>query len=158
MWGTYSGVLGSTLVGREVDWNNPGLVIQGLDQSSCGAGSHKAVDGSYVCVGGSANKTNVTAEDYHHGIYPVDEPFLYNSGFLKLRELRLGWDVPSRLAAKARVSQMNLALVGRNLWTKTDYPNYDPENALNATNAGQGFEMGALPGLRTIGVNLTLTP
>jgi TonB-linked SusC/RagA family outer membrane protein len=158
MWGTYAGVLQESLNGREQDWDKPGRVIAGLDQSTCGAGSHSAPNGYYVCVGGKPNTTNVTAEDYYHGIYPSAEPYLYDSGFLRLREVRFGWEVPSSLTSKARVSQMNIALVGRNLWTKTDYPNYDPENALNANNAGQGFEMGALPPLRTMGINFTITP
>ena len=158
MWGTYAGILATTLQGREVDWDKPGLVVPGLDQSTCGAGSHATADGYYVCVGGQPNTTRVTAEDYRHGVYPATDPYLYDSGFLTLRELRLSWEVPSSLAAKAHVNQMNIAAVGRNLWTHTNYPNYDAENALNASNAGQGFEMGALPGLKTIGFNLTITP
>src|SRR5205085_12328834 len=110
---------------------------QGIDMATCGAGSHSSANGYYVCNGGTANTTKATAEDYFHGIYPAAEPYLFDSGFLKLRELRLSWEVPNSLASKARVSQMNIAFVGRNLWTKTDYPNYDPENALNANNAGQ---------------------
>ena len=141
MWGTYSGVLNESLKGREVDWNNPGLLIKGIDQAT-----------------GKANTDTVTSEDYRHSIYPIVEPYIFNSGFVKLRETRLSWEVPSRLAARARVSQLNIALVGRNLMTWTNYPNYDPENAVNATNAGQGFEMGAMPTTKSIGLNLTITP
>ncbi len=141
MWGTYSGVLSNTLTGREVDWNNPGLVVQGIDAAT-----------------GKPNTINVTREDYNHSIYPVVEPYIYNSGFVKLREMRFSWEVPSRVAAAARVSQMNVALVGRNLAMWTKYPNYDPENATNAGNGGQGFEMGSLPTTKSIGINLTLTP
>ncbi len=158
MWGTYAGILASTLNGREVDWDKPGLVVEGLDQATCATGSHATADGRYVCVGGTANTTRVTAEDYRHGVYPATDPYLFDSGFFTLRELRLSWEVPSSLANKAHVNQMNIAAVGRNLWTKTNYPNYDAENALNASNAGQGFEMGALPGLKTFGINLSITP
>ena len=49
-------------------------------------------------------------------------------------------------------------MVGRNLFTWTDYPNYDPENATNSGNGGQGFEMGSLPTTKSIGLNLTITP
>jgi hypothetical protein len=86
------------------------------------------------------------------------EPYVFNSGFIKLREVRLSWEVPSRLAVKARVAQLNVAFVARNLMTWTDYPNYDPENATNAGNGGQGFEMGALPTTKSFGINLTITP
>ncbi len=141
MWGSYAGVLSTSLEGREVDWDKPGRVIKGIDVKT-----------------GKPNTTIVTAEDYLHSIYPVVEPYIYNSGFIKLRETRLSWEVPSSLSAKLRVSQLNLALVGRNLMTWTDYPNYDPENATNTNNGGQGFEMGSLPTTKSIGINLTLTP
>ncbi len=141
MWGTYAGVLEGSLEGREVDWDTPGLVVKGIDEAT-----------------GAPNTTVVTAEDYRHSIYPVVEPYIYNSGFVKLRETRLSWEVPSRLASRMRVAQLNVAVVGRNLFTWTDYPNYDPENATNSGNGGQGFEMGSLPTTKSIGLNLTITP
>ena len=77
---------------------------------------------------------------------------------MKLRETRLSWEVPSRLISGMRVSQLNVALVGRNLLTWTSYPNYDPENSTNTDNGGQGFEMGSLPTTKSFGINLTITP
>lgn len=140
-WGMYAGILESTLKGREVDWDDPGLVVKGVDRTT-----------------GLANTTVVTAEDYNHTVYPIHEAAVYNTGFTKLREVRLGWDVPSSIASRLRLSQLNIAFVGRNLLTWTDFPNYDPENSTNATNAGQGFDMGAMPTTRTFGLNFTITP
>lgn len=140
-WGNYAGILSSTLEGREVDWDKPGLVVKGIDKAT-----------------GKPNTTNVTTEDYQHSIYPIAESGIYNSGFVKLREVRLSWEVPTSIAAKMRASQLNVALVGRNLKTWTKYPNYDPENATNTGNAGQGFEMGDMPTTRSLGINLTVTP
>ena len=140
-WGMYAGILSSTLKGREVDWNNPGLVVDGIDKAT-----------------GQPNTTVVTAEDYGHNLYPVQQAAVFNTGFVKLREVRLSWEVPSRVAARANLSQMNVAFVGRNLMTWTDFPNYDPENAANAGNGGQGFDMGAMPSTRSFGINLSITP
>ena len=140
-WGMYAGILESTLKGREVDWNNPGLVVDGIDKAT-----------------GKPNTTVVTAEDYGHNIYPVQQAAVFNTGFVKLREVRLSWEVPSRIAARANLSQMNVSFVGRNLMTWTDFPNYDPENAANAGNGGQGFDMGAMPSTRSFGLNLSITP
>jgi hypothetical protein len=137
----YAGILGSTLKGRQVDWNNPGLVVKGWD-----------IDSSAV------NKINVTAEDYGHNLYPTAEPAVFNSGFVKLREVRLGWDVPGNYIKRLNVAQMNVSFVGRNLMTWTSFPNYDPENATNAGNGGQGFDMGAMPSTRNLGINFTITP
>jgi TonB-linked SusC/RagA family outer membrane protein len=47
MWGEYAGVLKSSLNGRQVDWNNPGVVVKGIDVST-----------------GKANTDTVTSESY----------------------------------------------------------------------------------------------
>jgi len=145
-WGTYAGILENTLKGREVDWDDPGLVVQGLNKASCTPGP---------CV---ANTKVVTAEDYNHNVYPIPEAGLYNTGFVKLREVRLGYDIAPKYIQRLRIANANITFVGTNLFTWTDFPNYDPENAANAGNGGQGFDMGALPSTRNLGIHLTITP
>ena len=55
--------------------------------------------------------------------------YLYDTSFLKLRELRLSMELPSsltqRLLGNARSARFSLS--GRNLFTWTDYPGLDPE-------------------------------
>jgi TonB-linked SusC/RagA family outer membrane protein len=140
-WGQYAGILKRTLDGRQTDWDKPGLVIDGIDIAT-----------------GKQNTVRVTAEDYNHTVYPINEAGIYNTGFTKLREVRFSWDVPQKYATKVRASQLNVAFVGRNLFTWTNFPNYDPENSSNAGNGGQGYDMGAMPTMRTIGFNLTFVP
>jgi len=77
---------------------------------------------------------------------------------VKLREVRLGYDVPGNYIKRLNISQLNVSFVGRNLMTWTSFPNYDPENASNAGNGGQGFDMGAMPSTRNLGINFTITP
>ena len=140
-WGTYAGVLSNTLKGREVDWDNPGVVAKGIDEAT-----------------GLANTVSVTAEDLNHSVYPINAAGIYSTGFAKLREVRLNYAVSSTLASRLNLREMNVALVGRNLFTWTSFPNYDPENSSNAGNGGKGFDMGALPTMRSIGLNVTITP
>jgi TonB-linked SusC/RagA family outer membrane protein len=140
-WGMYAGVLESTLKGREVDWNKPGLVVDGIDEDT-----------------GLPNTVVVTAEDYGHNLYPIPEAATFSTSFVKLREVRLGWDMPTRYFQRLNLANVNLTFVGSNLFTWTDFPNYDPENASNAGNGGQGFDMGALPTTRNLGIHLTITP
>jgi hypothetical protein len=137
----YAGILESTLKGREVDWDKPGLVVDGIDKAT-----------------GQPNKVVVTAEDYGHNLYPTHEPAIFSTGFVKLREVRLSWDAPTSMARRVGMSQLNIAFVGRNLLTWTNFPNYDPENITNAGNGGQGFDMGAMPTTRNIGFNISVTP
>jgi len=140
-FGNYAGVLASTLRGREEDWDKPGIVVDGIDAAT-----------------GKPNTVNVTSEDYHHNWFYSIEDGIYNTGFVKLRDLRLGWDVPSKYLTGLRLSALNVALIGRNLYTWTDFPNYDPENSVSSGNSGQGFDFGALPTTKSIGINVTITP
>ena len=140
-WGMYSGILGATLAGREVDWDKPGIVVKGKDFTT-----------------GLANTTVVTAEDYQHNVYPVHEPAILPTGFVKLREVRFSWEAPRSTASMLKLSRLNLAFVGRNLFTLTDFPNYDPENSTNTGNGGQGFDMGAMSTTKSFGLNITITP
>src|SRR5207237_10293613 len=66
--GMYAGILSSTIKGREVDWNNPVLLVDGIDKTTK-----------------QQNTIRVTAEDYGHNLYPTVEPAVFNSGFVKLR-------------------------------------------------------------------------
>ena len=140
-WGTYAGTLSNTLVGREVDWDDPGVVAKGIDAAT-----------------GAPNAVRVTANEYHHSVYPIHEAAVFSTGFAKLRELRLGYDVSPAAARRLRLSAINVALVGRNLFTWTRFPNYDPENSASSGNGAKGFDMGIVPTLRTFGFNVSLTP
>ena len=140
MFGQYTGVLASTITGREADWNKPGIVVKGIDQAT-----------------GLANTVNVTAENYYQQLFENGEAFLYDDSYVKLREVRVGYDLPSSFTHSLRVSSANIAFVGRNLWTSTKVPNIDPEFAYTTGNY-QGAEFAALPTTRSLGFNLRITP
>lgn len=71
--------------------------------------------------------------DYYVALYAANDPtdyFVQPSGYVKLRELSVRYKVGSRfLGALNRTGARNitLGLVGRNLFTWTDYKGYDPE-------------------------------
>lgn len=140
MFGNYTGVFASTLKGREVDWNNPGIVVKGIDVDT-----------------GQPNTTTVTAEAYYQSLYGIHEAFIYDAGFVKLRELRLGYDLPQSLVRRVRVRNANISFVGRNLLLKSKLPNFDPETALSTGNV-QGLEFATIPTARSVGFNIVLTP
>ncbi|HEY0972323.1 MAG TPA: SusC/RagA family TonB-linked outer membrane protein [Gemmatimonadales bacterium] len=139
MFGLYAGVLEESVRGREVSWNDPGLVVEGVNDD------------------GSPNTTNVTAEDYWGSLYGIHEAHVFDASWIKLRELRLGYRVPSEYSSRIGVSQMNVSLVGRNLWLGTDVPHIDPETGYSASNL-QGFEFGQLPTARSFGIQVNVTP
>jgi hypothetical protein len=56
--------------------------------------------------------------------------WLENTGFLKLRELTLGYELPGAMASRlfnGHAQGARIELSGRNLWTKTKYTGLDPE-------------------------------
>jgi outer membrane receptor protein involved in Fe transport len=140
MFGEYTGVLGNTTFGREVDWNNPGVVVKGIDEKS-----------------GKPNTTTVTSEDYFQSFFRLHERYTYKDTWYKLRELRVAMDLPRKYANRIYAQSASIALVGRNLWTHSNIPNIDPEFAYTTGNY-QGFEFAALPNPRSVGFNIRLTP
>ena len=139
-FGQYTGVLASTITGRQKDWNNPGLVIKGIDDAT-----------------GQENTTVVTSEEYFQSLFPIHQPFIYKDSYLKLRELRLAFDVPTTLTALMHASQLQIAVYGRNLWTSTKVPNIDPEFSTQTGNF-QGVEFASLANPKSFGIQLQVTP
>jgi len=147
-FGDYAGVTKQSLRGREVDWNKPGIVVDGIDINTCAA--------TGPC-NGQPNTDNITAEQYFQNIFPVMEPYVYKDDWVKLRELRFGVDLPATWASKLNARAVNVALTGRNLHTWTQVPNIDPEFSYTVGNF-QGIEFAALPNARTIGLSFRITP
>jgi TonB-linked SusC/RagA family outer membrane protein len=141
-YGQATGTLASTMYGREVDWNNPGIVINGIVEST-----------------GQPNTKTITSEQYFQSLSynGIAEPYIYDDSFIKLRELRLGWDLPASLTSRMNANAVNFALVGRNLWTHSNVPNVDPEITYN-TGANQGLEFAGLPAARSLGFAVRITP
>jgi TonB-linked SusC/RagA family outer membrane protein len=138
--GDYSGVLETSLKGREVDWDKPGVTFNGIDVNT-----------------NAPNTTTITAEEYFQGGFFNVEPYVFDASYIKLRELRIGYDVPTRWASMIRSQAVSVALIGRNLGLWTDVPNVDPEFAYSSGNF-QGFEY-ALPGnTKSIGLSFRITP
>jgi hypothetical protein len=135
LWGSFAGTLESTLEGRET-----GLLIAGLDS-----------------VTGVANTDSVTAQDYFHALAGIHEAWVFNGSYWKLRDARITYALPLRFVPGFRDHVLRASIVGRNLLMSARAPNIDPESALS-TSVFQGFEMGQLPGTRSIGLQFTIAP
>jgi outer membrane receptor protein involved in Fe transport len=144
MWGDFTGVLSRTTLGREVDWNNPGLVVKGIDQAT-----------------GLPNTINVKSETYWgciaYNCGKVIEDNVFDASYTKLRELSLTFDLPRSFAGRLNTSAITLGLTGRNLKTWTKVPNIDPEFSYQTGNV-QGIEFASLPNARVWGLNVRITP
>ena len=133
--GAYSGVLLETAFRPDT-----GLLIAGLD-----------------VVTGIKNTVHVTTEDYFHSLGGITERWIYDASFVKLRDARASVTVPLQFIPALRVQSLRASLIGRNLALWTSAANIDPETVLGASSF-RGAELGQLPGTRSLGFQLTLTP
>jgi hypothetical protein len=99
----------------------------------------------------------VSAQDYYHSLGAIQEAWVYDASFVKLRDVRLTVAFPLRSWPVLTAQSIRASLIARNLamWSKA--PNIDPETALSTTTL-QGVELGQLPTARSIGVQVSLTP
>ena len=138
-FGQYSGILQATLQGREHDWNDRFVVPNAVYES------------------GKPDTTHVLAQDYWHNTFYANEMGIVDASYLKLRELRLAYNMPSSVARMIGFSQATIALVGRNLLLWAKQPTIDPETAFDTGNR-QGVENGQLPTARSLGLTLSVRP
>ncbi|NJO68197.1 MAG: TonB-dependent receptor, partial [Bacteroidetes bacterium] len=112
-------------------------------------------DGTYT-----PNTKLVTVEAYNKEYYRMAnvETNSFDASYIKLREVRVEYSLPSNLLRKTPFQGVSLAVYGRNLLCFTDYPLFDPEAAaLNGKTIIPGVETGSLPTTRTWGVNLNIS-
>ncbi len=124
-----------------------------LQQDGTYARNLQIFDGSY-----SKGLNGTSPRDFYKRYTDHNsEAQLVDRSFVKLRELKLGYNVPKKFYARVPVQNISFSLVGRNLalWTKNQH--FDPETGAS-TGAGLvgGFENLSLPTTRSIGVNLNI--
>jgi TonB-linked SusC/RagA family outer membrane protein len=88
-------------------------------------------------------------------VYQPDKAFVYDAGFVKLREAVLTYSFP-RASIGNTFKGIDLSLIGRNLWIiHKNLPYADPEEIVSAGNL-QGYQVGAYPSVRTFTFNVKL--
>ncbi len=135
-WANYSGMTPETVEvdGRKI--REDGLIIDGVTED------------------GSPNTTPVDPQTYYQSYWNVAAPNLYKAGFLKLRELSLTYNVPSKLVASTPFKDVSVGVFGRNLAIlHADLPYLDPQVVTGSGNI-QGLENAQVPSTRSIGFNL----
>ncbi len=76
--------------------------------------------------------------------------FIENGAYFRLKNLQIGYTIPSKITEKAHIDRCRLYVSGSNLFTLTKYTGYDPEVGT------AGVDYGNYPQSRTItfGINL----
>jgi len=117
------------------------------------------VDVSGVLPTGEDFNTHLNAADYFKNNFGtnINAANVYDASFIYLREVTLGYQLPSKWADAIHASNARISLYGRNLWLiHSNAPNVDPSNIINSTSNITGMEGGALPSVRSYGINLNI--
>ncbi|MFV9551450.1 SusC/RagA family TonB-linked outer membrane protein [Algibacter sp. PT7-4] len=160
-----SGNIAESLWGRDTEFGgaHPGIADSGISyvdgngvsrtDGVIGAGVMQLEDGSYV-----PNTTVVAANAYHNNRYRRgnDTEGMYDATFIKLREARLTYNMPSKVIKNLKLSSMSLSVIGNNLWLwAKDFNHGDPE--LLSFGGGRyvpGVENATVPTTRSIGFSV----
>ncbi|PYF74453.1 SusC/RagA family TonB-linked outer membrane protein [Pedobacter nutrimenti] len=120
-----------------------------------GQGVIKNPDGSF-----RPNDRIADAPNYYTAHYGRDnvEGTTYSTDFIKLREARFDYALPVKLARKFGIQRASVGVYGRDLFTITKWPLFDPEfGTLDGSgDINKGFEYGQFPSTRTFGLNLVI--
>ncbi|MET4081408.1 TonB-linked SusC/RagA family outer membrane protein [Pedobacter sp. UYP30] len=104
----------------------------------------------------------VTKADLNGNTRPSDV-YVENGDYLRLRNMQIGYTLPSLISSKFAVSRARIYVSAQNLFTITKYSGLDPEIGLPAGDNGArnvtaaGVDVGTYPSSRlyTLGLNVT---
>ena len=161
-----SGNIVETLWGRDEEFGgpHPGIADSGLPRTDGESTFNDGVIGNGVMEDADGNLVKndvvVAASAYHNKRYKRENESegMYDASYVKLREMRLGYRLPSQWFDNNFIQSAKISLVGRNLLLFTDFNHGDPE-LLSLTGSGQivpGVEDMALPSTRSFGFNINV--
>ncbi|MFI2741217.1 SusC/RagA family TonB-linked outer membrane protein [Zhouia sp. PK063] len=109
---------------------------------------------------GSANTTRTSMSTYANALgygYAPNALHVYDASYVKLREVTLSYQIPSKLIDKTPFNNITVSAVGRNLWIiHKNAPYTDPEAGLSAGNLSQGYQSSPYPTTKEYGLNVKL--
>ncbi len=112
-------------------------------------------DGNRVVAVDSTTTAQVLPSQYY-GSLPAEE-FMYDANYVSLRQVRIGYSLPSSWMARMPIEGASLSVVGRNLFYLYDsVPNVNPGAEYNSA-ATPGIEFASVPQTRNVGFDLRLT-
>ncbi|TKK66024.1 TonB-dependent receptor [Ilyomonas limi] len=83
--------------------------------------------------------------------------FIEDASYLRLKNVTLGYNLPSSALKRMGLSNVRLYVSGTNLWTVTGYSGFDPEgNAYGGTTDIVGVDYGGYPLAKTYTVGLNI--
>ena len=144
--------------------NYSGLGIETVGLNNLGNPVRDAVaDGGGVLIEGVDATTgapvsyNVEAQTYWGRLFALHERWLYDASYIKLRTVRLDYDLPAAMLSKTPFKKLNLGVFANNVWLiHSAIPGLDPSE-IETANGVNWTEGGQLPNVRTVGINVRMT-
>lgn len=162
---TYKGVVLTALVdfklgAKMIAGSNMNALRHGLSKRTLVGRAEGYVIGDGVNPDGRVNTTKADLQPFYEtpNVLGVNEDFVFNSGFWKLRQITLGYDFTKYFKNIKFVKGIRLSAVANNVyiikkWTE----NMDPENIANISDNETGIDFWtAVPPTRSIGINLNI--
>ena len=162
---------------RYKDWNasllvegkNGGQIMSGSNAEMLGRGLHKMTvpaggrDAGFIPDGvmedGSAISTSLNIgqqQNYWEKYNDAAEAGIYDADYMRLRNVSIGYNLPSSSLEGTAIQSATISLIGKNLFfLSNSVDNIDPESAYNSNNS-QGLEYWGMPVPRTVGLNINL--
>ncbi|TRX43509.1 hypothetical protein FNW54_18150 [Bacteroides sp. HF-5092] len=125
-----------------------------MDEHGVSERTAAARDAGGVLVNG---RTMVDAQKWFEiiaGSSGLPQYYTYSATNVRLQEARIGYTIPRRWLGN--VCDINVALVGRNLWMIYNKAPFDPESVATTGNFYQGIDYFMMPSSRNIGFNIKL--
>lgn len=105
----------------------------------------------------SANEPRMTQQNRNDNMRFSDR-YVESGNFIKLRNIQLGYSIPSTLASKLRLKTVRVYVSADNLWRYTKYKGFDPEfGSLYSSPFYNGVDLANYPQAKTFigGLNVT---
>jgi TonB-linked SusC/RagA family outer membrane protein len=132
-------------------------IVAGVDVMPEERFAMQAEDGSWV-----PNTISTNAQSWYES-GSVDQMYVFDGSFIKLREASITYTVPQKYIQKLKgIKRANISLIGSNLallWVhKSNTMRLDPETGgVSSDSRGVGFEQASVPTSRSFGLKLGVT-
>ena len=148
---------------------NINLAWKGIDFAMYGAGQGGNVIMPVLLRTGFKNNLKWYLDEYKAGNapdpsktvgnlqYASSTANLFKGDFFRIKQLQLGYTLPSQLTKKAAISNLRFYVSLDDFFTFTKYPGLDPETASTNNTSGAGLDWGSYPTMQKLllGVNIT---
>ncbi len=105
-------------------------------------------------VRGGPNDVGAYQTLFDNVVSNIDEAYIFDNSFVKLRDVSLRYALPNRILDKFNIGA---SVFARNILLWTKLPNLDPESSNGSGNAMGGFNRFSLPQTTSYGFSLDIT-